>query len=504
MDIFSGLLSGFQSVLQPANFLYCFVGVLIGTLVGVLPGIGPIGAMSILFPATFGLPPAASIIMLAGIYYGAMYGGSTTSILVNIPGEAASVVTCLDGYQMARQGRAGPALGISAMGSFIGGTFSIIALMFLVYPLAEYAVKFGPAEYFALICLSMTVLTYLARGSFIKAVLMALLGLMLGAVGMDPLVGRPRFSFGSVSLLDGVGLVPVAMGLFGISEVLMNIETDQIRSILKTKVRNLFPNLQDWKKSIGPIGRGSILGFLVGILPGGGAVMSTFLSYTLEKRVSKNPSTFGQGAIEGVAGPETANNSASGGAFVPLLALGIPSNPIMGILLGALMVHGVSAGPLLIKQHPEIFWGVIASMYVGNVMLLLLNLPLIGIWIKVLEIPKSILMPLILLCCLIGAYATNNNTIDVIIMVIFGIIGYVLRKHEYELAPLILALVLGPLLETNFRNALIIGDGRLTIFLEKPISAVLLSISVLLFASTGFSNYRKTKKKIVEEVGDVD
>jgi putative tricarboxylic transport membrane protein len=504
MDIFSGLLLGFQNLFHLNVLFYCFVGVFVGTLIGVLPGIGPIGTMAILFPATFGLSPTSAIIMLSGIYYGAMYGGSTTSILVNIPGEAASVVTCLDGYQMARQGRAGPALGISALGSFIGGTFSIIALQFLVFPLAEFAVKFGPAEYFSLICLSMTVLTYLARGSFIKAALMALLGLILGSMGMDPLTGKPRFSFGSVSLLDGVGLVPVAMGLFGISEVLMNLEAQQSLSIFKTKIKNLFPNLQDWKRSIGPIGRGSVLGFLVGILPGGGAVMSTFLSYTLEKRLSKNPSSFGRGAIEGVAGPETANNAGAGGAFVPLLALGIPSSPIMGILLGALMVHGVSAGPLLITQHPEIFWGVIASMYVGNIMLLLLNLPLIGIWVKVLEIPKKILMPSILLCCLIGAYATNNNAVDVIIMIIFGIAGYILRKHEYELAPIILALVLGPLLETNFRNALIIGDGRLTIFFEKPISAVLLSISALLFLSTGFSNYRKTKKRIVEEVGDVD
>lgn len=500
MDIAAGLIGGFQGILQPANFLYCFVGVLIGTLVGVLPGIGPIGAMSILLPTTFGLAPVSSIIMLAGIYFGAMYGGSTTSILVNIPGEAASVITCLDGYQMAKQGRAGPALGISALGSFIAGTFGTIALMFLVIPLAELALKFGPAEFTAVMCLGLTVLTYLASRSMLRALLMVVAGLIIGTVGNDPIAGIPRFAFGTAYLLDGIGLVPVAMGLFGISEVLLNIE-QPTRDIFKTKIKNLFPNRQDWKRSIGPIGRGSIIGFLLGILPGGGAIVASFISYTTEKRLSKHPDEFGKGAIEGVAGPETANNAASSGAFVPLLALGIPPNAVMGLLLGALIIQGITPGPLLVIQHPEIFWGVIASMYIGNVMLVLLNLPLIGLWVKVLKVPYRMMMPLILLCCVIGAYATNSNVVDVIVMLIFGIVGYILRKLQYEPAPFLLAIILGPLLETNFRNALRISDGSLMTFLQKPISAVILVICALLFLSTGFSAYRKTKTRIIEEAG---
>ncbi len=501
MDVIHGLIAGFQSIFHPDILFYCFIGVFVGTLVGVLPGIGPIGAMSILLPSTYGISPAASIIMLAGIYYGAMYGGSTTSILVNIPGEAASVVTCLDGYQMARQGRAGPALGISAMGSFIGGTFAIVALMFLSFPLADAAVKFGAPEFFSVMVLAMTLLTYLASGSTFNAILMVLVGLILGCVGMDPISGIPRFAFGSTTLLDGVGLVPVAMGLFGVSEVLMNIGAPQDRTVLNAKIKNLLPSRQDWKRSIGPIWRGSIMGFFLGILPGGGAVMSTFLSYTTEKKLSKDPEKFGKGAIEGVAGPETANNAAAGGSFVPMMALGIPPNAIMALLLAALIIHGVTPGPLLMSQHPEVFWGVIASMYVGNIMLVFLNLPLVGLWVKILKVPYRMLMPLILLCCLIGAYSTNNNAMDVVIMIVFGAVGYVLRRAGYELAPLILALILGPLMETNFRNSLTLSDGSFLIFLTRPISATLLVISALLLVSTGFSAYRKTKKRIVEETG---
>jgi putative tricarboxylic transport membrane protein len=497
VTIFAGLVTGFQTVLQPINFLFCFAGVFVGTLIGVLPGIGPVGAMSILLPITFGVSPVSAIIMLAGIYYGAMYGGSTTSILVNIPGEAASVVTCLDGYQMARKGRAGPALGISALGSFIGGTFSVLALMFLVFPLAKAAVKFGPPEYFSLICMSMTILIYLASGSIIKAVIMILLGLFLGTVGIDPVSGIARYAFGLPSLLDGPGLVPAAMGLFGIAEVLENLAENEKRSIFETKIHNLLPTREDWRKSIGPIARGSILGFFLGILPGGGAVIASFVSYTLEKKISKEADTFGQGAIQGVAGPETANNAGAGGAFIPLLALGIPPNPVMALLLGALIIHGVAPGPQLINQHPQVFWGVIASMYLGNMMLLLLNLPLIGLWVKVLKVPYTILMPLILLFCLIGAYSINNNIADVIMMIIFGLAGYILRKFEYETAPLLLAFILGPMLETAFRQSLILSDGDILIFLRRPISGVALIISAMLFVSTGFSLYRKTKSKII-------
>jgi putative tricarboxylic transport membrane protein len=498
MDLFGGLFSGFQIVLQPANFLYCFIGVFIGTLIGVLPGIGPIGAMSILLPTTFGVSPVSAIIMLAGIYYGAMYGGSTTSILVNIPGESASVVTCLDGYQMARNGRAGPALGISAFGSFIGGTFSIIALMFLAVPLAKVALKFGPPEYFSLMCLCLTILIYLAKGSVIKAVIMGLFGLLLSTVGLDLTTGRPRFAFGSPTLFDGIGMVPLVMGLFGISEVLSNIEGSLERTIFKSKIRNLLPNLDDWKKSAWPITRGSILGFLLGILPGGGSITSSFVSYTMEKKLSKHPEEFGKGAIEGVAGPETANNAAAGGSFVPLLVLGIPPNAVMAVLLGALIIQGVAPGPTLISDHPDIFWGVIASMYVGNAMLLLLNLPLIGMWVKVLKVPYGILMPLILLFCLIGSFSLNNNIYDVVIMVIFGIVGYILRKFEYEEAPLVLAFILGPIMETAFRRSLIMSDGKFSIFWARPISAVALIIAVLLFVSTGLSLYRRAKPKITE------
>jgi putative tricarboxylic transport membrane protein len=498
MDLFGGLLSGFQVVLQPVNFLYCFVGVFIGTLIGVLPGIGPIGAMSILLPTTFGVSPVSAIIMLAGIYYGAMYGGSTTSILVNIPGESASVVTCLDGYQMARRGRAGPALGISAFGSFIGGTFSIIALMFLAAPLAKVALKFGPPEYFALMCLCLTVLIYLAKGSVIKAVIMGLFGLLLSTIGLDLTTGKPRFAFGSATLFDGIGMVPLVMGLFGISEVLSNIEGPLERAIFQSKIKNLLPNREDWKRSAGPVARGSVLGFLLGILPGGGSITSSFVAYTMEKKLSKHPEEFGRGAIEGVAGPETANNSAAGGSFVPLLVLGIPPNAVMAVLLGALIIQGVAPGPTLITDHPDIFWGVIASMYIGNAMLLLLNLPLIGMWVKVLKVPYRILMPLILLFCLIGSYSLNNNIYDVVIMVIFGIVGYILRKFDYEEAPLVLAFILGPIMETAFRRSLIMSNGNLSIFWTRPISASALAIAVILFMTTGFSIYKKGKEKVSE------
>ena len=498
MDVLSHTMYGFQICFQPLNLLYCFIGVTIGTLIGVLPGIGPTGTMAILLPLTYGLSPTTAIIMLSGIFYGAMYGGSTTSILVNIPGEPASVVTCLDGYQMARQGRAGPALGIAAFGSLIGGTFGIVGLTFLVFPLAKVAVKFGSPEYFSLICVSVTLLIYLASGSFIKALIMALFGFLLSTVGLDLVTATPRFDFGLPVLYDGVGFVPLTMGLFGISEVLINIGLPPERTIFESKIKNLLPNLQDWKRSIGPITRGSLIGFFLGVLPGGGAIVSSFISYTVEKKVSKNPETFGQGAIEGVAGPETANNAAAQSSFIPLLGLGIPPNVVLAFLLGALMIHGVTPGPLFISQHPEIFWGVVASMYVGNLMLLLLNLPLIGIWVKVLKIPYRVLMPLILLFCLIGAYSIGNNVGDGIIMIIFGIVGYILRKLDYEPAPLVLAFILGPMMENAFRQSLIISDGSFSIFFVRPISVVALLISAFLFISTGFSYYRKVKEKIKE------
>jgi putative tricarboxylic transport membrane protein len=496
MDFFSGLGLGFHTCLQPINLVYCFIGVFIGTLVGVLPGIGPGSTIAILFTLTLNIPSSAAIIMLAGIYYGAMYGGSTTSILLNIPGEAASVVTCLDGHQMARKGRAGPALGISAMGSFIGGTFSVIVLMFTAFPLAEAALKFGPPENFALMCLGMTVVVYVAKGSFVKGVVMVILGLILGCVGTD-ITGKFRFAFGIPELTDGINFATLAMGFFGISEVLTNIEKPLRKRILfKARVKNLLPNLEDWKRSIGPIIRGSFIGFVLGILPGGGHILSSFVSYSTEKRLSKHPEEFGNGAIEGVAGPETANNAATGGAFVPLLALGIPCNGTIALLLGALIIHGLTPGPLLIEHHPEIFWGIIASMYIGNVILVALNLPLIGLWVKILEVPSWILSPLILLFALIGAYGLSNSIFDVIATIVFGIIGYVVRKFKYEEAPLVLAFVLGPLLEAALRQSLIISNGQLRIFFMRPISCVGLVLSIALFFSTVLSGLRRAREKV--------
>jgi putative tricarboxylic transport membrane protein len=490
---------GFTVALQPTNLLYCFIGVFIGTLIGVLPGIGPVGAMSLLFPVTFQATPEAAIIMLAGIYYGAMYGGSTTSILVNIPGEAASVVTCLDGYQMARQGRAGPALGISAIGSFIGGTASILGLMLLAPPLSQFALKFGPAEYFSLMVLGLTILIYLAHGSMTKALLMAGFGVVLGLVGLDSINARPRLTFDRLELIDGVGLVPIVMGLFGVGEVLLNVEQTLRREVFSTRIKNLWPNAKDWADSRWPIVRGSVLGFFLGILPGGGGVISSFLSYALEKRLSRHPERFGQGAIEGVAAPETANNSATGGAFIPLMTLGVPPNVIMALLLGAFMVHGVQPGPLMMKQNPGLFWGVIASMYIGNIMLLVLNLPLIGMWVQVLRVPYRILFPLILLFCLIGVYSVSNTTFDIYVMIVFGVVGYLMKKFDYEPAPLVLAFVLGPMLENNLRKALILSQGSFAFFLTRPISAVCLGTAVLLLVSPLAPRLRARREAIALE-----
>ena len=481
------------------NLFFCFMGVLIGTLVGVLPGIGPVGAMSLLLPITFNATPEGAVIMLAGIYYGAMYGGSTTSILVNIPGEAASVVTCLDGYQMARQGRAGPALGIAAFGSFIAGTLSIVGLMVLAPPLARVALQFGPPEYFTLMILGITILIYLAHGSITKALIMAAFGIALGLIGLDSITAYQRFTFNRLELLDGIGLVPIVMGLFGISEVLLNIEQVISRTIVKTNIKGLLPNAKDWRNSTGPIARGSLLGFFLGILPGGGGVIASFISYALEKRLSKSPERFGKGAIEGVAGPESANNAATGGAFIPLMTLGIPSNVVIAMLLGAFMIHGVTPGPLMMKQNPQIFWGVIVSMYVGNVMLLILNLPLIGIWVKILQIPYKVLFPLILLFCLIGVYSVNSSTFDIYIMILFGIFGYLMKKFEYEGAPLVLAFVLGPMMEHNLRKSLIISQGDFSIFFTRPLAAISLIISLLLLTLPMIPWLRKKREAIPQE-----
>ena len=479
MELLGNVLFGFSVALQPANVFACFVGVFVGTLIGVLPGIGPVATMSLLLPATFAMSPTASIIMMAGIYYGAMYGGSTTSILVNIPGEAASVVTCLDGYQMARQGRAGPALGIAAFGSFIAGTLSVLGIMLLAPPLARAALRFGPPEIFTLLLLGFTMVTYLGSGSKLKAVAMALLGMFLGTVGLDPITVTPRFTFGSLTLSDGVGLVPMIMGLFGVAEVLMNVEAGIKQEVIKTRIDHLLPTRQDWKDSSGAIARGSVLGFVLGILPGVGAIIPTFISYAVEKRVSKHPERFGTGAIEGVAGPESANNAATGSSMIPLLTLGIAPNVVMAVLLGAFLIHGVEPGPLLMREHPEIFWGVVISMYVGNAMLLVLNLPLIGLWVQLLRVPYRVLFPLILLFCVIGVYGVSGNIWDIVIMLIFGVAGFLMRKLEYPAAPLVLAFVLGRLSEESIRQSLLLSRGSLTILLSRPLAAAFLALTVL-------------------------
>ncbi len=479
MEILDSLLLGFSVALKPVNLLACFIGVFVGTLIGVLPGIGPVTAMSLLLPVTLAMAPETGIIMMAGIYYGSVYGGSTTSILVNIPGEAASVVTCLDGHEMAKQGRAGPALGIAAIGSFLAGTFAIVALMLVAPTLARWAIAFGPAEYFSLMVLGLTLLAFLTQGSIAKALLMACLGLILGLVGIDLINGNQRLTFGRLELLDGIGIVPVVMGLFGVAEILSNLERSLRREVVKARIGSLWPNRADWLASGWPIVRGTVLGFFVGTLPGGGAVIASFASYALEKKLSRTPERFGKGAIEGVAGPEAANNAAAGGAFIPLLTLGIPPNVIMALLLGAFIIHGIQPGPLLMVQNPAVFWGVVASMYIGNVMLLILNMPLIGMWVQVLKVPYRLLFPLILMFCIVGVFASNAAVFDVFVMVFFGVLGYLMRKFGYEPAPLVLAFVLGPMLENNLRKALILSHGDFTTFVERPISAACLALAAL-------------------------
>jgi len=490
LESLTSLAYGFNIALQPQNLLYCFIGVTMGTLVGVLPGIGPTATIALLLPATFKLNPISAIIMLSGICYGAMYGGSTTSILLNIPGEASSVVTCFDGYQMARQGRAGAALGISAFGSFIAGTISIFGLILLAPTLAEFALKFGPPEYFALMVMGLAVVAYLARKSTVKALMMAVLGIILGCVGLDPITATPRFTFGILELADGIGIAPVVMGLFGIAEVLENLAAPTGADVFAGKLKGFWPNRQDWRRSIGPIARGSLLGFFLGLLPGVGAIVPQFLSYALEKKISPNPERFGNGAIEGVASPEACNNAAVGGTFIPLLSLGIPSTAMTAILLGALMIYGLTPGPLLIRSSPDLFWGVIASMYIGNILLLVLNLPLIPLWVRVLKIPYSYLSCLIILFCLIGAYSLNNSVTDVYIAVIFSLVGLLFKKFAFEPAPFVLAFVLGPLLETALRRSLILSDGSLLIFLERPISAGFILFSIVVLAAPLFSQIR--------------
>ncbi len=496
------IITGISTIFSPMNIFFCFIGCFVGTLIGVLPGIGPAGSVALLLPFTFNLPAVTGIIMLAGIFYGSQYGGSTTSILVNIPGEAASVVTCLDGYQMARNGKAGKALGIAAIGSFVGGTFGVILLQLMAPPIAVFALNFGPSEFVAIILFSLTLLAYLAAGSMIKAYAMAALGMIIGTVGIDSVSGSMRFTFGIPELYEGIGLVPLVMGIFGVGEILSNIEEVFKRDVFKAQIGKLLPNVQDFKDSAKPIARGSVLGFLIGIIPGPGNIISSFVSYTLEKRFSKHPESFGKGAIEGVAGPETANNSATAGAFIPLLTLGIPTSATMALLLGALRVHGVIPGPLLITEHPDIFWGVIFSMYLGNIMLLGLNLPLIGMWVKILKVPYGFLFPLILLFCLIGVYSNNMSLLEINMMIFFGVLGYIMRKTGFEAAPLIFAYIMCPILEEAFRQSLIVSSGDLTIFIKRPITVIVLSITLFFIFSSMFASQKR--KKLLKKIEATD
>jgi putative tricarboxylic transport membrane protein len=502
VEIINYVAYGFQVALAAHNVFACFIGVLLGTLVGVLPGLGPVATISILLPITLKMAPVTAIIMLAGIYYGAQYGGSITSVLINVPGEATTVVTCIDGHKMALAGRAGAALGISAIGSFIGGTISLVGVMFLAAPLAAFALKFGPPEYFALIFLAITLITNLAVGSPLKGLAMAVLGMLVGVVGMDLGTGVPRFTFGIRALFDGVGLVPVIMGLFGIGEVLSNVEHKIKTEIVKTKIKNVWPTFQDWVASRMAILRGTAVGFLLGLIPGGGALVSTFASYALEKKLSRHPEKFGHGAIEGVAGPETANNAGSQASFVPLLSLGLPSNVVTAILIGALIIHGVEPGPLMMKSNPDIFWGVLVSMYLGNVMLLILNLPLIAVWVQILRVPYKFLLPLIMLFCLVGVYSTNFSVFDVLVMVFFGAVGYLMNKFKYEPAPFVMGMVLCPIFENAFRQSLSLSDGSFLIFFTRPLSAVLMIGGILILASYLLPWFRQRIKVVQDNACD--
>jgi TctA family transporter len=499
MEVLNNLLLGFSVAVTPIHLLYALIGVMLGTLIGVLPGVGPVATIAMLLPITFNLSPVAALIMLAGIYYGAQYGGSTTAILVNLPGESASVVTCLDGYQMARQGRAGPALAICALGSFFAGCVATLIIAIAAPPLAEVALKFGPAEYFSLMVMGLVAATVLAHGSLVKAIAMVVLGLLLGLIGTDVNSGVLRFTFGIPELSDGIGFVVVAMGMFGIAEIVTNLELKEKREVFTGKVRHLFPTKEDFKRAWAPVLRGTALGSFLGILPGGGALLSSFAAYTVEKKVSRHPEQFGKGAVEGVAGPESANNAGAQTSFIPMLTLGIPGNPVMALMIGALMIQGIAPGPQVMNEKPELFWGLIASMWVGNLMLVVLNLPLIGMWIKLLSVPYRYLYPSILVFMAIGVYSLSNNPWDVLVMAVFGVFGYVCVKLACEPAPLILGFILGPLMEENLRRAMLLSRGDPMTFITKPISAGFIVASLILLVIVALPALRKKREEVFVE-----
>src|SRR6184192_898269 len=499
-DLLSNLLMGFHVAANPYNVLFCLLGAILGTLIGVLPGIGPVATIAMLLPITFTLNPTSALIMLAGIYYGAQYGGSTTAILVNIPGESSSVVTCLDGHQMARQGRAGPALAIAAMGSFFAGCVATVLVAALGAPLTGLALLFGPAEYFSLMVLGLIFAVVLAKGSVLKAVAMVLTGLLLSMVGSDLETGAGRMTFDITELADGIGFANIAMGVFGFAEIIRNLELPaESRDIVQAKITGLLPTRQDLIDSAGAIARGTVLGSLVGILPGGGAVIASCAAYTFEKKIAKDPSRFGRGAIQGVAAPESANNAAAQTSFIPLLTLGIPPNAVMALMVGAMTIHGIVPGPQVMTKQPELFWGMIASMWIGNLMLVVINLPLVGLWVRFLKVPYRLMFPSIVLLCCIGIYSINNSPVDVVMAALYGVIGYWLTKHDFEPAPLLLAFVLGPLMEENLRRAMLIARGDATVFFTRPISAVLLSTAIILLIIAALPKIRRRRDEVFVE-----
>lgn len=499
MELVEHIGIGLTSALTFQNLLYCFIGVVLGTMVGILPGLGPVATIAMLLPATFALPPVAALIMLAGIYYGAQYGGSTTAILINLPGESSSVVTALDGYQMARQGRAGVALATSAIGSFFAGTVATLLVMMFAPPLAELALKFGPAEYFSLMVLGLIASVVLAHGSLLKAIAIIVLGLLIGQIGTDVTSGQQRFTFGVPDLSDGLGFVTVAMGMFGIGEILANLEHEQTRTAVVAKITKLLPSKEDWKRIIGPILRGTTFGSILGILPGGGALLSSFASYAIEKKISKNSSEFGKGAIEGVAAPEAANNAGAQTSFIPMLTLGIPSNPVMALMVGAMIIQGIQPGPQVMSEQPALFWGIVVSMWIGNLFLLVLNLPLIGMWVRMLTVPYHLLFPAVLVFCGIGVFSLNNSEFDIYGMALFGIIGYVFTKLECEPAPMMLGFILGPMMEEYLRRAMTLSRGDPMVFLTRPISAGMLIVAAIAILAVALPAFRKTREVAFQE-----
>jgi putative tricarboxylic transport membrane protein len=502
VDTLQNLLMGFSVALTLQNLLFALLGSVLGTVIGVLPGIGPVAGCAMLIPLTFQIPPAGAIIMLTALFYGTQYGGTITSVLLNVPGEAASAITCIDGYQMTKQGRAGSALAMAAIGSFVGGTFATVVLVLAAGPLSRLALEFGPVEFFALIMLGLSLLMGLAGKSMVKALMAGMVGLLLAMIGMDPVQGAPRFTFGQLEFMDGIAFVPVIMGLFGLSEILANAERP-FTEVFISKIGSLIPPRKDLEHSVGPMVRGSIIGTLLGLIPGMTNSATSFLSYIAEKKISKYPERFGSGMIEGVVGPETSNNAHANGALIPLFTLGIPASPTVAVIMGAFLMHGLIPGPLLFKEHPDVVWGVIASFYVGNIILLILNLPLIGIWIKILKIPYGILFGIIMAFMVVGAYSVNNTIFDVMIMTIFGLIGYLLRKLDFPLAPIVLTLILGPMMERALRQSLEMSRGSLKIFLASPIAVVLLALTALILIAPLFKVFRRGKRIIAGDDDEV-